>query len=231
MRQIFHSLPWIPDPEPDELRKLYEEFGVPMTFRNGDLLKQKGAQNKSFLIVEGLAAYYIADRYKSHPSVLNLLIPGRSACDLSALLEKRVNVTTRAIGSCTALMVPPSLIRNAMEKDAKLATLVAQHVLRKSECSIEAMVANFTLEPSQRLKTFLCVIFESFKQPVHEGWNQVPLRLNNQQYGAIVNLTRVSVSRLFSEWASKELLKKEGSQLWIRPEIFEGVYDWLNGLR
>lgn len=75
MRQIFHSLPWIPDPEPPELRKLYEEFGVPMTFRNGALLKQKGAQNKAFLIVEGLAAYYIADRYKSHPSVLNLLIP------------------------------------------------------------------------------------------------------------------------------------------------------------
>ncbi len=227
MRQIFHSLPWIPAPEPEELSSLYRKFGVPVTFRNGELLKVKGANAKSFLITEGLAAYYIADQYKSHPSVLNLLIPGRSACDLSALLENRVNVTTRAIGTCKALMVPPYLILNAMQEDAALATLVAKHVLRKSECSIEAMVANFTLEPAQRLKTFLKVVFESYQKPIEEGWNEVPTRLTNEQYGAVVNLTRVSVSRYFSDWCAQGLMRKEGSQLWVKKEIFEGVYDWL----
>ncbi len=228
MRQIFHALPWIPPEEPKELQELYYKYGVPVSFKSRQLLKNRGEPNKLLFITKGLAAYYIADRYKSHPSVLNLLIPKRTACDLSALTQTTVNVTTRAIGTCEVLMMPPSIVRNAMLQDAKLATLVAQHVLFKQECSIEAMVANFTLEPPIRLKTLLKVILLSFEHKIADGWNTMPVFLNNEQYGAVVNLTRVSVSRLFSEWGAEGYIRKDGHRMEVHSDLFGDIYDWLD---
>ena len=108
MRQIFKTHPWVPPKELPETQELFRKYGVPGSIRPGHLLKDKGEPSKLYLITRGAAAYYVADRYKSHPSVLSLLIPGCSACDLSVITGDRVNVTTRAIGpvSYTHLTLP-----------------------------------------------------------------------------------------------------------------------------
>ena len=228
MRQIFHALPWIPPKEPQEIIQLFHEYGVPLSYRSGQLLKGRAESNKLFLVTKGAAAYYIADRYKSHPSVLNLLIPGRSACDLSSFTGTKVNVTTRAIGHCEVLSMSPHLLPRYMMEHAEFAVEMNKHVIIKQECSIEAMVANFTLEPALRLRTLLKVILISYGvKIIRNEWIRMPLDLTNEQYGAVVNLTRVSVSRLFSEWSSKELLKKVGRNVFIRAELLDNIYDWV----
>ena len=108
MRQIFKTHPWVPPKELPETQELFRKYGVPGSIRPGHLLKGKGEPSKLYLITRGAAAYYVADRYKSHPSVLSLLIPGCSACDLSVITGDRVNVTTRAIGPCEVLIMPVS---------------------------------------------------------------------------------------------------------------------------
>ena len=103
----------------------------------------------------------------------------------------------------------------------------AAHVTRKQECSIEAMVANFTLEPAERLRRFLKVLLISYDVPISDTeWNRIPLDLTNEQYGAVVNLTRVSVSRIFSDWISKGLLYKSGRNVYVKAKLFENIYDW-----
>ena len=227
MRQIFHALPWIPPKEPREVAELFSQYGVPLTYKSGQLLKSRGENNKLFLITKGAAAYYIADRYKSHPSVLNLLIPGRSACDLSALTETKVNVTTRAIGPCEVLAMHPHLISKFMLEHSEFSLDYAKHVVFKQECSIEAMVANFTLEPAERLRRLLKVLLISYEKPIPpNSWIRIPLDLTNEQYGSVVNLTRVSVSRLFSDWTSKGLLKKSGRTVYVMSSLFDNMYDW-----
>lgn len=52
------------------------------------------------------------------------------------------------------------------------------------------------------------------------------LDLTNEQYGAVVNLTRVSVSRIFSDWISKGLLYKSGRNVYVKAKLFENIYDW-----
>lgn len=228
MRQIFHALPWIPPKEPKEVADIFYQYGVPLVYRSGQLLKNRGENNKLFLITKGAAAYYIADRYKSHPSVLNLLIPGRSACDLSALTETKVNVTTRAIGHCEVLAMHPQLISKFMVDHPNFSLSYSKHVVFKQECSIEAMVANFTLEPAERLRRLLKVLLISYeKEIIEDSWMRIPLDLTNEQYGSVVNLTRVSVSRLFSDWSSKGLLKKSGRTVYVMSRLFDNMYDWV----
>lgn len=227
MRQIFQILPWIPPKELPETLGLFRKYGVPASYRNGELLKHRGAAKKLFLITEGAAAYYVADRYKSHPSVLNLLIPERSACDLSAITGDRVNVTTRAIGTCQVLMMQPDVLIDYVSSTPDFAVKELRHVTKKQECSIEAMVANFTLEPAERLRRLLKVLLISFDLPVvYTDWNRVPIDLTNEQYGAVVNLTRVSVSRIFSEWISTNLLRKSGKNIWVHGTLLADIDDW-----
>ena len=149
MRQIFKTHPWVPPKELPETQDLFRKYGVPGSIRPGHLLKGKGEPSKLYLITKGAAAYYVADRYKSHPSVLSLLIPGCSACDLSVITGDRVNVTTRAIGPCEVLIMQPHVLTDLMKNNSEFAAKEAAHVTRKQECSIEAMVANFTLEPAE----------------------------------------------------------------------------------
>ena len=155
MRQIFKTHPWVPPKELPETQELFRKYGVPGSIRPGHLLKGKGEPSKLYLITRGAAAYYVADRYKSHPSVLSLLIPGCSACDLSVITGDRVNVTTRAIGPCEVLIMQPHVLTDLMKNNSEFAAKEAAHVTRKQECSLEAMVANFTLEPAERLRRFL----------------------------------------------------------------------------
>lgn len=227
MRQIFKTHPWVPPKELPETQDLFRKYGVPGSIRPGHLLKGKGEPSKLYLISKGAAAYYVADRYKSHPSVLSLLIPGCSACDLSVITGDRVNVTTRAIGPCEVLIMPPHVLTDLMKNNSEFAAKEAAHVTRKQECSIEAMVANFTLEPAERLRRFLKVLLISYDVPISDTeWNRIPLDLTNEQYGAVVNLTRVSVSRIFSDWISKGLLYKSGRNVYVKAKLFENIYDW-----
>ena len=184
MRQIFKTHPWVPPKELPETQELFRKYGVPGSIRPGHLLKGKGEPSKLYLITRGAAAYYVADRYKSHPSVLSLLIPGCSACDLSVITGDRVNVTTRAIGPCEVLIMPPHVLTDLMKNN-------------------------------------------SYEVPISDTvWNRIPLDLTNEQYGAVVNLTRVSVSRIFSDWISKDLLYKSGRNVYVKAKLFENIYDW-----
>lgn len=115
----------------------------------------------------------------------------------------------------------PHVLTDLMKNNSEFAAKEAAHVTRKQECSLEAMVANFTLEPAERLRRFLKVLLINYEVPISDTvWNRIPLDLTNEQYGAVVNLTRVSVSRIFSDWISKDLLYKSGRNVYVKAKLF-----------
>lgn len=121
----------------------------------------------------------------------------------------------------------PHVLTDLMKNNSEFAAKEAAHVTRKQECSLEAMVANFTLEPAERLRRFLKVLLINYEVPISDTvWNRIPLDLTNEQYGAVVNLTRVSVSRIFSDWISKDLLYKSDRNVYVKAKLFENIYDW-----
>ena len=112
----------------------------------------------------------------------------------------------------------PHVLTDLMKNNSEFAAKEAAHVTRKQECS---------LEPAERLRRFLKVLLINYEVPISDTvWNRIPLDLTNEQYGAVVNLTRVSVSRIFSDWISKDLLYKSGRNVYVKAKLFENIYDW-----
>ena len=228
MRQIFQSLPWIHAAEPDFLVKLYEQLGVVRHVKKGEVLKSGGQSPRLFYLKKGLCAYLIAEQAKGRPSVLSLIVPGRTMGDLTCLTEDKVNVFSVAWQKSEILEVDVAQLYARIESIPGLMRQLALHLVRKQESHLEGMVANFTLSADKRLKVFLRVLIEAYGLELKARDNVVPLLLTNEQIGLITNLTRVSVSRIFSQWQEAGLLHKNGKTLLVEKALFDDVYDWLS---
>ena len=225
MRQIFHSYPWVHREEHPKIQAIYRELGRPHHVRRGEVIKHGGESNRLFFLSRGLCAYYVAGEV-ARPTILSLIIPGRVMGDITCISGDRVNVVTRAIKDSELLVVPPSALIEAMSRDPAMAVIAARSMISKQESHLEGMVANFTLEPSARLKALLKALILSYRDTLAPGWNLVPLLLSNELYGSIVNLTRVSVSRIFSRWIEEGLVRKQGRQIEVQSSLFDDLYDW-----
>ena len=72
----------------------------------------------------------------------------------------------------------PHVLTDLMKNNSEFAAKEAAHVTRKQECSLEAMVANFTLEPAERLRRFLKVLLINYEVPISDtaGFDQRTIR-------------------------------------------------------
>ena len=150
-------------------------------------------------------------------------------CDISAAVDERVNVETVAWRDCVVYAMPPRTLSEEMSKDPEFGKAVLADVTAKEESYIEGMVANFTLDPRSRLRTLFKVLITSYGIPIRDDWTVIPLLLNNSQYGQVVNLSRVSVSRIFSQWEAAGLIRKDRRSISVRKELFSDLYDWIDG--
>lgn len=228
MRQIFTSLPYVLPADPPEIAALYRARGTERPVKRGETLKRGGEDAKLFFLTEGLAAYFIAEELTGRPKVLALLPPGRAAGDLTAAIENRCNVHTKMITDGTVLVLPASILTEAMRSEGGFAEVLVRSVIAKEECHIEGMVANFTLPPEQRLKVFFqSALTHEGGCVVGEEWWRFPYRLSAELVGEVINLNRVSVAKILSAWFHEGLAKREGADLFVRPALFDDVYDWL----
>ena len=97
MRQIFQNLPWVQPAVPPVIASPYERRGVLQKVKRNQVLKAGGDNPKSFLLVRGLCVYRIASAIKGSSSILSLIPPGRSMCDISAAVESKVDMATRTL--------------------------------------------------------------------------------------------------------------------------------------
>ena len=228
MRQIFTSLPYVLPADPPEIAALYLAQGAERSVKRGETLKRGGEDAKLFFLTEGLAAYFIAEELTGRPKVLALLPPGRAAGDLTAAIENRCNVHTRMLTDGKVLVLPASILTEAMRREGGFAEVFVRSVIAKEECHIEGMVANFTLPPEQRLKVFFqSALTHENGCVAGETWWRLPYRFSAELVGEIVNLNRVSVAKILSAWFREGLAKREGAELFVRPALFDDVYDWL----
>ena len=181
MRQIFQNLPWVQPAVPPVIASLYERRGVLQKVKRNQVLKAGGDNPKSFLLVRGLCVYRIASAIKGSSSILSLIPPGRSMCDISAAVDERVNVETVAWRDCVVYAMPPRTLSEEMSKDPEFGKAVLADVTAKEESYIEGMVANFTLDPQSRLRTLFKVLITSYGIPIRDDWTVIPLLLNNSQ--------------------------------------------------
>lgn len=231
MRQIFQSLPWIHPAEPELITGIYRKHGKHRHIRHGEILKHGGQSPRLFFLEKGLCAYFVGGEVKNRPSVLSLILPGRTMGDITCFTKDRVNVVSKALKDSVVLEVDPFAVLEESKKNPDLMLQLGRLLIHKQESHMEGLLANYTLSAPDRIRVFLKALFLSYHLQVKpEDWNIVPLRLNNEQLALIVNLTRISVSKILSEWQERGLVKKEGPTLLVRKDLFNGIYDWLDEL-
>lgn len=229
MRQIFQSLPWIHPAVPAPIVEIYRKRGVELCVKKHGVLKSGGENPKSFLLVRGLCAYRIPNDARGIPATLSLIIPGRSMCDISASVDERVNVETVAWQDSVVLAMPPGTLQDEADRNPAFGRYLLQDVIAKQESHLEGMTANFTLDPQTRLKTLFKVLLTAYGRPTEGEGLVLPLLLNNSQYGQIVNLSRVTVSRILGHWQDEGLIRKDGRAITVSGRLFSDIYDWLDG--
>lgn len=227
MRHIFHQMPWIYPKDIVELRELYQRNGTLEHYKKGTIIKSRGASQRLFYLVNGLCMYY-ANYVENNPMSFSLVLPERTMGDITCITKQHVNVTTIVIRDADILVVPPDVLLDAMRQDAELSIKICRHVVAKQESSLEAVITNTSCEPAQRLKILLKSMLSEGGMEPKAGWYTVPLTLTHEEYGQIINVTRVTISRILAHWQSEGLICRENKTIIVHHRLFEDVYDWLS---
>ena len=224
MRQVFQQIPWIYPQDPQEIIELCHKHGTMRHVKKGGVLKSGGESQKLFHLVEGICAYFI-NYAEGKPRSFALILPGSSLGDLTCITGQKVNVTTSVLRDAKILTLSPEIYLSAIKSDAELAIKLCRHAINKQESSLEATITNFTHEPAMRLKIFLQALIIRYQNKIEE-WNKVPLILTHEELGMMINTTRVTVNRIFSQWEKEGLIKKDGKQIHCGKVLFGDIYDW-----
>ena len=225
MRQVFNALPYILPVEDDKVINLCRKFGTLRFVKKGTVLKGGGEENRLFLLKSGLCMYMVNYMFEK-PRALGLLLPNRAMGDLTCISGEIVNVTTVAIRDSEVLVVPPKILLNAMRNDFDISISITKKIIQKQECHIEGMLANFTMEHTDRLKIFYKALLLSYNVFSNENWLKLPIKLSNEELGKIIHATRVTINRIHLRWKEENFYKKENGNYYLAHGLFTNIYDW-----
>lgn len=147
MRQIFFALPYVCPREPARIADLIRAHGRLRKVAAGEVLKRGGDANRLFLLEEGICAYFVAGATTGHSTIMSLLLPGTTLCDMTSSVGRRCNVETRAVQASRVWCTAPDFYERHVFTNPELAVEKYQHAVGKQEATLEGMIANFTLPP------------------------------------------------------------------------------------
>lgn len=228
MRQIFFAVPYVCPREPEPIADLIREHGTLRDVVAGEILKRGGEANRLFLLEDGLCGYFVAGETTGHPTIMSLLLPGTTMCDMTSSVGRRCNVETRAIQASKVWTTAPDFFDKHVFTNPELAHLKYQHAVGKQETTIEGMIANFTLPPEQRVKILIKAVLLHDRTELGSDWLCIPYTLSAEVIGQTVNLTRQTVAQVIGEWRHQGLARRMGRHLEVLPALFGDIYDWLD---
>lgn len=224
---MYSSLPWVHPSDHPRVVEVFEKLASPVRFKRGAVIPVGKASCDVLYIQRGLCATF-AGGEAGHPKVLALFPAQRVMGAIKAVTEEPVNLIARVLVDVEALRLSPEVFRTAMFSNMELARLVMRGLLVKQESQFEGLVTNVALDAHARLKVLLRTLLAADQQPLTLGWNALPYRLTADEYASIVHLTRVSVSRIFSEWIADETMRRVGRRVEVHSRLFDAVYDWMS---
>ena len=137
---------------------------------------------------------------------------------------------TVALEPSEVLVTAPGELTRAMRDGRVPPETEIANVIAKEEALLEGMTANFTLPPEMRLRVFFKAMARSWglaTEPDDDGLLTLPLTVTAETIGAVLNMNRVSVSKIFGKWTAAGLAKREGRSWCVSTELFRDLYDWI----
>ena len=227
MRQAFLSFPWIHHEEPDELKKIYQLHGVKRHLKKNTFLKNggQGGAQVSFLL-NGLGTFSF-QTYNEKTITFALIIPSRALGDMDGFSGELVNVNVRLIRDSELLTVDRDIFFKEVEQRPELYKVLTHSLVSKQESNLEAMIACHTLDAESRFKVFLKTLLHFTQAKASSDWYPISIHLNHHEYASLINVSRVTISKLLTCWEEQGLMIKKGSATWVHRRLFADVYDWL----
>lgn len=225
MRQVFLQKPWIYHEEPKEIRDVFFKYGTLERLKRGTAVMNGGEGGRFYYLKKGLGIFSFEDK-NGRSFIFNLVLPGRVFADVDGVSREIVNVVDLVIRPSEVLSIDYDAWHKHIGSNPELLLMVTKGIISKHESHMEAMIANYTLSIEERLKVFLKVLLMSYIKEITSGWHGVPLYLSTGEYASLIGSSRVSVSRIFTVWNKKGLLRKEGREIVIHSDLFDDIYDW-----
>jgi CRP-like cAMP-binding protein len=220
MRQVFVHAPYVFVSEPAEIKNVYFRYGTFERRNRGTAVIHGGTSGRFYFLKKGLAVSKFTDKHERN-HILTLFMPGQAFADMDGITRETVNCTDMLIRPSELLSLDYETWYEHIGSNPKLL------LINKHDAMMEGLIANYTLSVPERIKVLLKALLTSGLNNYKTGWNRVPLNLSNVEYAALVSATRVSISRLFTEWSAEGLLKKNNRELYVHTDLLSDVYDWM----
>ncbi|MCI6531215.1 Crp/Fnr family transcriptional regulator [Mesosutterella porci] len=223
---IFQTAPWVMPEEPREIQDIFRSKGKPVRFSLGEMIPHGIEKAAVHLLTKGvvLFGYYDAgDRLQ----VFNILLPGRCVgeFDAAACPDRPVAfpINAACVRPVEALSLDHCEYVSALRSSTSLMETAMRSCIWKHHCTMEGMICNYTLPVEMRLRVLLYSLIEAYYRLSEGGWNPIPVPLSVTAFATVVSSNRSWVSRLFSQWSSEGLLKKDGRMLLVHSSLFDPI--------
>ena len=155
-------------------------------------------------------------------------MPGQAFGDVDGITKEVVNCRDLVIRDSELLSLDRETWNKHIGQNASLLMHATKSIIAKHDSIIEAVIANYTLSVPERLKVLLKALLFSDLHQYEDGWNRIPLQLSNSEYAAIMGATRVSISRIFTDWMNQGMIRKKNREIFVHTDLFKDVYDWMS---
>lgn len=104
MRQVFYSSPWIHEPEPEELFRIYAAYGERIKVKAGADLPYSGEDALVCYLEKGLGAFSYLDK-SGHKNYFAIIVPKRTFGDLVSLTQNRMCLKGEILRDSTLIIL------------------------------------------------------------------------------------------------------------------------------
>lgn len=182
----------------------------PWTYRRGEIIRPGGDTSARITIMLNGAAQVGTVLQSGRGIVTHIIGPGAvwgmpSTYTEDIALPTRTSLT--AMNHCEVCHVPRHVLLQWVEKERCNYEQIIHHECRKSLVFVQHIELLSIPTVRCRIATLLLSLCSSMGEDCTEGI-RIPLRLTHQQIADIVHSDRVTVARVISELAKRELIVK-----------------------
>ena len=172
------------------------------------------------LIDSGWVAYYLTTE-QGITRIISIVGPKRAIAVGPCLDGLPISASVKALSDCEFLIITREELVEAMRNDVDLGIQMVKDVNYRCRSLIEALRNYSSVKsPEERLMNLFQALLYPGDIIEQDGWVQLPIDLTHEVIAEIIDVSRVTVSRLLAEYGKRGLIKKSRRYL-LRTELFE----------
>lgn len=213
---------WLPQGEQAAYLRSLSHLGQPVTLPSGASLFNQGQVDDLFyVIVTGKVHVHMLSE-DGHESILNIMGPGSLIGEAAAFLKQPRYSSARAIEDSSLLRFETGRIPDLVRQDPDFA-LALIYLLSVKQRQMVARLRQATFDsPEQRVIRFLDQFRQTHQDACAEG-APITVNLTHEQIGSLVDLSRVTVTRVLNRLKRDGLLDLDGKKIMLAEGFSERV--------